>query len=537
VVESASKQAEKNAAKAAEASKEVYMQTQRVMYEANFKRASAEIGKKATAEVGKKAAKEATKKAAQEASKKAAEEAARKAAQQAVQRAAVQKAAVAAAQTTGKTAAAAGGGAATGGIVTAVFLVLDAVKWFAKPKNSLKFLLVLILSSIMQYIIIFAIITVALYPFQFIVKTIMGIDGVETTVVEKATTAESIQFYLDIEKKVAEDDDAALQAALGAGGGGDSKAPVKPGMEEAYGAAASRDAANQAAYEEAAAYGDPSYFYTDPVTGAYGMASTSGGPPVFDDSSYRMETFTPGADGKVHLTPEQAAQYDLGGGGGGGGGGGTGGSGKPYIPPIFEGPRWKGTPPAKFADQWDESEGVTDAESISPPEEIYKEMLATFNSNRQFLPESELKEYLDPKEVAAFFNSLPFWEWDVWDEMYKDEGCITIVWTETVTTYTYDKNGNVTGSHTEEVEMEELICPGHIYLVGDVQLDTDMIENISEEYYNMERFWDYLWGTVAEGETEEDAEKRMKDGIKAYKEILKQMKKDLEGVDVSEESV
>jgi hypothetical protein len=381
-----------------------------------------------------------------------------------------------------------------------------------------------------------------------IVKTITGEDGTETTVVEKATTAESIQYYLDVERKAAQDEHDLLMKTLGDSGGGGadySKPPVAPGMEHEYAEAMAQDALNQEAYQAAANGEYPTYFYVNPFTGVVETRNTADGAPPFDSSGFMPDELVPGADGTVNITAEQAAAFGLSGDdteGGGGGGGGGGGSGF-FIAPIFEGYRWKGSPPPKFADQWDNSEGVTDSEGIKPPEDIYKDMLATFSSNRQFLPESDIKEYLDPDEVAAFFNSLPFWEWAVWSETYKCNGCITIKWIETVTTTTTDPVTGVTTTTTEEVEKEILFCPGHIYNVGDVQLDNDLINKVTDQHYNMDRVWDKVWGTphvdeeTGEAtETQAEADKRRKDGVKAYKDILKQMIKDLEGAESSEES-
>jgi hypothetical protein len=391
----------------------------------------------------------------------------------------------------------------------------------------------IIISVIVSLVIV---IGAVLYPFTVVFEYV---DGIFNPMPVKSQ-GESINYYLNLEKDYVSEEQAELDAALSYSGGG--SAPVKPGMERALSAAAILDMVNQSSYQEAYDNGWDYYFYTDPITGAYGEASVDSGAPVFDDSSYRMETFLPDANGNIYLTPEQAAQYALEGSNSGGGGGG-GGSGKPYVPPIYEGVRWKGTPPrSPFNRDWDSSEGDTDAESISPPDEIYLDMLATFASDRQFKNGDEMTMYIEPNELKSFFNSLPLWEWAAWKETYYDEGCITIHWIETVTTYTYDEHGNVTGSSTEEVPMEELICPGHIYSVGDVQLDTDSIENIPSEYYNMDRVWDNIWGTPHLGEsgevleTQAEADKRRKDGVKAQKDVKKQMKKDLKDYEFESET-
>jgi hypothetical protein len=409
------------------------------------------------------AQKEATKKLAKETSKqgrkqaaKASQKAAKKAAKKAAQQAAVRRAAAsAAAKTSAKVTVATAGGAATGSVLTIVMIAYEAVRWFAKPKNSAMFIMVVLMFLLLPIIAIFMMLSAALYPFNTIVTFIEDAFGNKIEQVEEVDMpGQSIEFYLDIERQVVEEEQAAIEEAK-----------------------------------------------------------------IYDDSSIPEDAIVPDEHGNYNLTEAQKAEFVA---------SGT----VPYFAPVFEGIRWKGTPPPEpFKSQWNSEEGKTDAEALEPPEELYMDMLSTLSSDRQFLDEDEMTEYIPPEECEAFFNSLPFWEWASWQETYYCEGCVHIEWTETVTrtvSHTNRDTGEITvTTYTEEVPYEIDFCPGHIFIVMDIQLDTDELNNVPDEYYSMDRVWDKLWGTPLEGETEEDAKKRRDDGVKAYKEILKQMEKDL----------
>jgi hypothetical protein len=414
------------------------------------------IQKEATKKLAKETGKQATAKVSQRAAQKAAKQAAKKAAKKAAQQAAVRRAAAsAAAKTSAKTAVATAGGAATGGVLTVVMIAYEAVRWFAKPKNSAMFIMVVLMFLLLPIIAIFMMLSAALYPFNTIVTFIEDAFGNKIEQVEEVDMpGQSIEYYLNIEKKVVEDEQAAIDEAK-----------------------------------------------------------------IYDDSSIPEDAIVPDEHGNYNLTEAQKAEFVA--------------SGTiPYFAPVFEGIRWKGTPPPEpFKSQWNSEEGKTDAEALEPPEELYMQMLSTLSSDRQFLDEDEMTEYIPPEECEAFFNSLPFWEWSSWQETYYCEGCVHIEWTETVTrtvSHTNRDTGEIiVTTYTEEVPYEINFCPGHIFIVMDIQLDTDEFENIPDEYYSMDRVWDKLWGTPLEGESEEDAKKRREDGVKAYKEILKQMEKDL----------
>jgi hypothetical protein len=412
--------------------------------------------KEATKKLAKETGKQATAKASQKAAQKTAKQAAKKAAKKAAQQAAVRRAAAsAAAKTSAKAAVATAGGAATGGVLTVVMIAYEAVRWFAKPKNSAMFIMVVLMFLLLPIIAIFMMLSAALYPFNTIVTFIEDAFGNKIEQVEEVEMpGQSIEFYLEIEKKVVEEEQAAIEEAK-----------------------------------------------------------------IYDDSAIPEDAIVTDEHGNYNLTEAQKAEFVA--------------SGTiPYFAPVFEGIRWKGTPPPEpFKSQWNSEEGKTDAEALEPPEELYMQMLSTLSSDRQFLDEDEMTEYIPPEECEEFFNSLPFWEWASWQETYYCEGCVHIEWTETVTrtvSHTNRDTGEITvTTYTEEVPYEIDFCPGHIFIVMDIQLDTDEFENIPDEYYSMDRVWDKLWGMPLEGETEEDAKKRREDGVKAYKEILKQMEKDL----------
>lgn len=225
----------------------------------------------------------------------------------------------------------------------------------------------------------------------------------------------------------------------------------------------------------------------------------------------------PDEDGKYRVSQDQHESGDI-----------------PFIPPVYEGIRWKGTPPRDpFDKQWDKNEGVTDATSIDIPEELFVKMLATLTADRQFVPEEQITEHLNPDLVKTFFNSLPFWTWSSVIEIYYCEGCFEYSWYEVQekdksTDYDEDLGTDVTSYTITAVEHVEKICPGHVYNRLDIQLDSNPLINIPEEYYNMDRVWDMLWGTPKQGETQEDADKRREEGVKTQKEIEEQMLKDLE---------
>jgi hypothetical protein len=329
---------------------------------------------------------------------------------------------------------------------------------------------------------------------------------------------QAIEYYLNLEKQLVTDEKAVIEEAK-KDKGSSSKPPLKDGMSDAYDAAAARDGMNQWAYEDAVAGGYDNYNYTDPVTGASMMANTADGAPVFDDSSYRVPVLETDKDGNYMLSDEQKQDFKLNG-------------GMPYVAPVFGGIRWKGTaPPEPFKSQWDNEEGKTDATELNPPNDIYQQMLSTLSADRQFMEEDEITDYLSPDLCTSFFNSLPLWKFNTWQESYSCEGCVHIEWSETVmvtSTHKDPETGKETTSAHEVTTFYEMtLCPSHIFNVLDIQLDSDPIENKPDEYYDIDRVWDKLWSTPLEGETEEDTEKRRKDGVEAYEDIIDEMGKDL----------
>jgi hypothetical protein len=158
------------------------------------------------------------------------------------------------------------------------------------------------------------------------------------------------------------------------------------------------------------------------------------------------------------------------------------------------------------------------------------QMLSTLCADRGL---KEAEDELDTDEVKNFFNALPIWQFNAFSETRSciGEDCCSYQWKEIIShSYSYENEDGetVSGASYETVIHTETFCAGHIFDVLDIQLDSDPMQKIPDEFYNLDRVWEKEWNTLREGETEAEAAKRMKDGEKYYKDILKQMKKDVE---------
>jgi hypothetical protein len=345
-------------------------------------------------------------------------------------------------------------------------------------------------------VIAFMIIAQAMYPFSYVYELVDELNDIWERR-EIATPREAIEVYIDIEKEII---DLANQHIAGLGGGG--------GEGGGSGENPMGDIDLEKWYEE----GVPAYYEW---WGEEVRRNAKGITTEFDYSPYQKEYPTYKVDDEGYIITDD------------GEGNLITESSKPDLPPKYEATIFYGT--EKWGDFEFDHEGKTDAERV--PEMNLPEILSTHIADRAL---NETEEDFMPDEFREAFDSYDLWEIRDWTEAKSCGGCANYTYTIKVTEKGYDEEGDwferdkmVSGSGTT--------CPGHIFTVIDIQLDSDPIENIPDEYMSPERIQKKLWGYDKDLDPDGDGidengntEGTLKEGQSIYKEILKQMKKDLE---------
>jgi hypothetical protein len=376
--------------------------------------------------------------------------------------------------------------------------ILNALKMSGRalvPENS-SMLAVLfggVFMIIMLVIIVMIIAAIAiLYPMQAVGQWVDGIF--HSTPVQYPGQAAA--YYMEIEQSVGDEQNAAiakLESKPSSGGGIDLP---------------SLDAYNDAksAYDESMSEFESTGTYTDAdgntVIGHPDSTSVTTAKSAYD-SDLESYGVVVGDDGSITVK--------------------DGGS-LPPMSPVYEGTRWLGSwksPPSEYMNVPPDN-GQTDAESVELSDEFKMQMLSTLCADRGVRIENKTladDDELDTDEVKSFFNALPLWTFDSYDQIvYHKVGCMSYEQEVTTAITTTDPVTGVSTTTTETTTKTVRYCPGHIFTVMNLQLDTDPLKTKTDEIYSIDREWDKIWSTSG---------KSRKRGENYYKDIFKQMGKDV----------
>jgi hypothetical protein len=439
------------------------------------------------------------------------EEAARVAVQN-MQKAKIVKAVGAAAKAGGAAAAKAGtgaavkagAGAATGGVATLVLLGLDVLGSGAKKlggaivgeenKSSMNIVMIISAALLMAapVILIVLIIASALTPFSYFYELIDGVWTKQTA----EYPAQAIQVYIDVQKDVIGDTNSLISGLMGGGGGSGVANPM--------------DTVDMEKWENGG-----STAFMRWLTDEWIRAMNGEPPTEFDYTPYQKTYPTYMIDEHGNIITNNPDGTAL---------GGTEVSLNvvPSVAPKYMGAIWYGT----TSDSGFEfnPDGKTDAERV--PEEKYLEFLTTHCVDRAI---KGIETDLMPNDFRSAYVGYNLWNFRAWQETQYCDGCVSYTyWHEVEYEYTDSEGDKHEGTRIEKATA--VMCPGHIWDVLNLQLDSDPKETIPDEFFNVDNVQKALWtydetldedgdGTDDNGNTK----KTLKEAQKIYKDTLKEI--------------
>jgi hypothetical protein len=399
----------------------------------------------------------------------------------------------------------AGAGAATGGVATLVLLGLDVLGSGGKKlggaivgeENKSSMNIVMLIGAFLlmaaPVVLIVMIIASALTPFSYFYELIDGIWTKKTA----EYPAQAIQVYIDVQKDVIGDTNSLISGLMGGGGSG---------------AANPMDTVDMEKWENGG-----STAFMRWLTDEW-IRSMNGEPPTeFDYTPYQKTYPTYMIDEHGNIITSDTDGTDI---------GGTEVSLNvvPVVAPKYMGAIWYGT----TSDSGFEfnPDGKTDAERV--PEDKYLEFLTTHCVDRAI---KQTETDLMPNDFKSAYMGYNLWHFSVGQEMQHCEGCVGYTYWHEVE-YEYEDSDGYTHKGTRIEQAYGVMCPGHIWDVLDLQLDSDPKETHPDEFFNVENVQKALWtydetldedgdGTDDNGNTK----KTLKEAQKVYKDTLKEITK------------